>query len=1030
MPWLRLDMAVRFVGCVSKAALSGRLLHSLNKPVVLTVLFGCVLSIGGQLTLMNWQDEAGRARFRNAVYERVAAINKELREQARILQARQARDYRDDAQVAVHHESDGLDHFDACARQEGSGGNGRFVVTSMDPPSGAPFGAGFDLKSTPALRSILAGLSSDRMTAGLFRDERTAVWWIFLASRVYAVRRSAGLPQTQGLSFSVQPVGSAVESALSSLAPFGIDIEIRDAQKRTVYVHRSRLRPETLSWKRPPLRQSGFMNFAGIALEARCTGREAAAGSGIQAQRWLFLLGGLLFTFCTAAGFLLNARHAELARSTIAQRNEELAAQNDKLRWSEQRLALAQSTAGIGTWHWSPATGRFSASDQWWRLHGLEPGSQSGRGQWLTWIHQDDRQRALDELNQMIEAGGAFESKFRIVRPDGSVRWLNTKAVLDLEDGKPVGCVGVAFDITELMAAQDLVRENERKFRGIFAEAATGMAVCDAAGLFLEVNAALCRITGYSRQELLRSNFQAITAAEDLAPNLRLLERLLSGAIPSYVLEKRYIRKSGDIVWVRNSVSLLDRDKRPLQFIALVEDITESKTVQEQLAHQAGHDALTGLPNRRLFSDRLEHAIAWARRRGSSIALIFLDLDGFKLVNDTLGHPFGDALLREVVNRLRYRVRDCDTLARMGGDEFTLIACDLDGPEAAQTIANRLLQAFEQSYQVDGYDLFVGASAGIAMYPGDGEDGPELLRHADTAMYEAKRRGKNRTQFFTRAMVDAAAERMQIETHLCSALQNREFSLHYQPQFDLVTAKPVRLEALLRWDHPELGSVSPSSFVPIAEESGAIVPIGAWVLRQVCRQAKAWQTGPHAGLKVGVNVSAVQFTRADFLELVATALAESGLSPELLEIELTETFVMRDFEDSARKIAKLRELGVSVSIDDFGTGYSSLNYLQQLSIDALKIDRSFIKHLEMLPKSRSLIEGMVSLAHSLGMRVVAEGVETVEQLELLKTLCCDEVQGFLLGRPMRIEDYVSGARAAGTIQQSQGLPQVEESVRV
>jgi diguanylate cyclase (GGDEF)-like protein len=444
-----------------------------------------------------------------------------------------------------------------------------------------------------------------------------------------------------------------------------------------------------------------------------------------------------------------------------------------------------------------------------------------------------------------------------------------------------------------------------------------------------------------------------------------------------------------------------------------LERMVEQATAE--LAYQANHDALTGLPNRRLFADRLEQAILFARRQGEKLALLYIDLDGFKLINDGSGHELGDALLCEVVQRMREHLRGCDTLARMGGDEFTLIAAGLTATEDAGSLARRLREVLRKPFRIGGHQLFVTASVGISIYPEDGREATELLRNADAAMYEAKRLGKNREVFFRREIGQAVTERMELETHLRAALQCGELMLHYQPQFELGTQRLVRFEALLRWNHPTLGMIPPGRFIPIAEECGMIVPIGTWVLAEACRTAKRWYDAGCRGVPVGVNVSAQQFCHPDFIETVLGILNGTPLDPGLLELELTETAIVRDLEEIAPRIGRLREFGIQVSIDDFGTGYSSFSYLEKLPVAAVKIDRSFIQYIETTPKARSIVKGMVTLAHSIGLRVVVEGVETTKQLEVLFDSQADEVQGFLLGRPGPVERHLPELAAIATL---------------
>jgi diguanylate cyclase (GGDEF)-like protein len=433
----------------------------------------------------------------------------------------------------------------------------------------------------------------------------------------------------------------------------------------------------------------------------------------------------------------------------------------------------------------------------------------------------------------------------------------------------------------------------------------------------------------------------------------------------------------------------------------------EQRQLAEQLAYQAHHDTLTELPNRLLFQERLRQAILQARRSGMQVALLYVDLDRFKLVNDTLGHAGGDLLLRQVAQRLRNCLREADTLARMSGDEFTVIATGLRDPRHASVVAESLLKALRNPFEVEKQELFVSASVGISLYPQDGLDADTLQRNADYAMYRAKSGGKNRFEFFLPEMRDSLSRRLEVETHLRRALERREFSVHYQPQFDLQTGRMVAHEALIRWNNPKLGAVGPDQFIPVAEENGLIVPIGTWVLQEACRQTAVWRQSGYPLKGIAVNVSAVQFGRSDFVDTVAEVLRSTGLPPQFLELELTERIVIRDVRESAQKMKQLRSLGVQISVDDFGAGYSSLSYLQRLPIDVLKLDRSFVEESQASGGNRSLVRGIVSLAHSLGIRVTAEGVETEEQLDLVHQSGCDKAQGYLLGRPSPAANVLS-----------------------
>jgi len=460
-------------------------------------------------------------------------------------------------------------------------------------------------------------------------------------------------------------------------------------------------------------------------------------------------------------------------------------------------------------------------------------------------------------------------------------------------------------------------------------------------------------------------------------------------------------------VFFRDLRPYTPQDRNRLQMAAGMASIAiEHRRLTDRLSYQAQHDALTGLPNRFLLGDRLEQAIAYANRHRSGLAVLLLDLDGFKYINDSLGHQAGDEVLVEVSRRLRSVTRQVDTVARIGGDEFCLVSSDVRNVDDALKIAQTCLDVLRKPILVAGRDYAVSASIGISCYPEHGE-APELLQqHADTAMYHAKFNGKNGFQVFTPELNAHLRERVQLMSDLRGALDNGQFRLEYQPQF-LADGELVGFEALLRWDHPERGTIPPSTFIPIAEETGLVVPIGKWVLDQACRQLAAWRSAGYEKLRVAVNVSTLQLERRDWVETISAALTSSGLPPSALELELTESVVMKNCERAAERLTELRSLGISAAIDDFGTGYSSLKYLQNLPIDTLKIDQSFVRNLDPLSNGESgngaIVRAIVTLAQQLGLRVVAEGVETNDELALLRRLGCDLVQGYLFAKPMRVE---------------------------
>jgi len=610
------------------------------------------------------------------------------------------------------------------------------------------------------------------------------------------------------------------------------------------------------------------------------------------------------------------------------------------------------------------------------------------------------RDSFAEDVHSENTQGSVYETVHR--RRDGASFPVEVSA-------RPVELDGRRFhqaiirDISERKQAEAAIRSGETQLRlyaTVYEHSGEGILISDRDNRILAVNPAFTRLTGYTIDELRGKNPRLLASGSTPPKTYQDLWSSLgrAGYWQGEVWDRR---KDGNIFPEWLSVSVVrDLEGEPTHYIACFTDISERKATEEHISHLAHHDALTGLLNRYSLQGRLEQALATARREQRALAVMFIDMDHFKNINDILGHAVGDGLLVEVARRLRDSVRDSDVVARLGGDEFVLVLTEVDNATAAARVADKILRALGQPYRIEEEKLHITPSIGLAFYPDDGDDCEALMKHADTAMYHAKSQGRNNVQFFTAEMNRAAVERLGLDHDLRLALEERQFELHYQPQLDAGSGCVVGVEALVRWRHPRDGLVPPLKFIPVAEETGLIIPLGEWVLDEACRQLRAWRQEGLKDVTMAVNLSAHQLRSPALLDYVTQTLERHGLAGADLELEVTESVAMANPEASIGQLQTLRDLGVRLSIDDFGTGYSSLSYLKRLPIHTLKLDRSFVNDIETDANDVAICTATIALAHNLGLRVVAEGVENAAQHSFLVTLRCDTLQGYLFSKPI------------------------------
>jgi diguanylate cyclase (GGDEF)-like protein/PAS domain S-box-containing protein len=689
----------------------------------------------------------------------------------------------------------------------------------------------------------------------------------------------------------------------------------------------------------------------------------------------------------------------------------------ERIRRSEDRVARAQRTAHTGSIEQDLRTGTIEWSGETYRIFGLDPNLPAPVGEaFLALVHPDDR-AACETQGPAHQAAAArrrldksrVDLRFRIVQPGGAVRWVRHESELVLDrHGAAVRWIGTYRDVTEAFEA-------EESLKLVFDDNPGPMWLFDPENMkVLAVNDAAVVLYGFDRESFLKLTLLDVVPQRDRdAIEHAIRNNPGAGRSPSHLWQ--HVKADGTEIDVLTYWRNTTFCGRPAQLVAIM-DVTETRQAEARIVHMAHHDALTGLPNRVLFHERLDETLMRVRRYVEMLGVLYLDLDQFKYVNDTLGHPAGDKLLVAVAERLRACLRDCDIAARFGGDEFAVLQIGLAGPHEAGALAERIVTLLSEPYDIDGQQAVIGASVGIALAPADGETAELLLGNADIALYQAKEGGRGTFRFFESGMDVHLRTRRALELDLRNALAAGEFEVYYQPLVTLETDVISGFEALLRWHHPLRGMVAPAEIIPLAEETGLIVPIGEWVLRQACAEAATWPDD----LKVAVNLSPVQFKKGNLLQVIVATLASTGLPAARLELEITESLFLAESETNLATLHSLRALGVGISMDDFGTGYSGLSYLRAFPFDKIKIDRSFISGVGEGADCMAIVRAIANLASSLGIPTTAEGAETEEQLAWVREVGCTEMQGYLFSRP------VPASEIAGLLSPQPNCQQADE----
>lgn len=676
----------------------------------------------------------------------------------------------------------------------------------------------------------------------------------------------------------------------------------------------------------------------------------------------------------------------------------------------KENLELAQQVAKIGSWDYDVSEDEFYWSNQTFQLYGIKSKKDfvPTYKKVLARVHPDDREKFDSTVKNAIKNGQSYKMEFRILRSDGTFIYVFEQAdvILD-ENQKPVKFIGTIQDITTRKLVENKLMETEKHLNNIYNNLDVGIWSYDVINnTYNLASPGIEGITGYLPNEIMEMTWESIVHPDDLSEFMENHKKTYSGKNSYH--DYRIISKYGDIRWVQDQkIPVLDSEGNLVRIDGIVSNITKMKIAREQIMHLAYHDYLTNLPNRRMLEEKMEELINDSKLTDNNFVIIYLDLDRFKNINNTLGHSVGDKLLQQFTVRVGKLLEDSSLFARIGGDEFGIILWGYKDSDFPTLVAKNIIDCMNKPFLIDDFELYITTSVGISTFPINGETKEKLIKSAEAALHRAKEMGKNNYQIYSSLLNISSYKLYALERDLRKAIENQEFFLHFQPRVDASTGNIVSAEALLRWRHPEWGIVSPREFIPLAEENGLILEIGDWVFQQVCYFIKSWEQKKLSLIPISINISAQRFLKNNLIETIKEVFKETKINPKLIEFEITETTLIQHEEAASSAIQSLKEMGISIALDDFGTGYSSLTYLKQYPIDTIKIDRSFIRNISVFGKDEMIVKSIIFLAKGLQMKVVAEGVETNEQLSFLRQQECNEIQGYLFSKPVAEEEFQS-----------------------